>query len=81
MHPQADLVNAVLAAYFAGSIFEGYMIGRVSSMLIVITLAIVSGQILLDRITIWESQVDLDEEQFAAKEDCDSSQIAELDSM
>jgi hypothetical protein len=81
LHPQADLVNAVLAAYFAGSIFEGYMIGRVSSMLIVITLAIVSGQILLDRITIWESQVDLDEEQFAAKEDCDSSQIAELDSM
>ena len=57
LHPQADLVNAIFAAYFAGAIFEGYMIGRVTGMLIVITLTIVCGQLLLDRLTIWESEV------------------------
>ncbi len=33
------------------------MIGRVTGMLIVITLTIVCGQLLLDRLTIWESEV------------------------
>jgi O-antigen ligase len=56
LHPQADLVNAIFAAYFAGAVFEGYMIGRVTSMLIVITLTIVCGQLLLDRLTVWESE-------------------------
>jgi O-antigen ligase len=61
LHPQADLVNAVLAAYFAGSVFEGYMIGRVTSMLIVITLTIVCGQLLLDRLNAWELEAMLAE--------------------
>jgi hypothetical protein len=44
----------VLAAFFAGTIFEGYMVGRINAMFIVLSLTVITGQLILDHMAQWE---------------------------
>lgn len=54
MHSYVDLQVAVLCAYFAGTIFEGYMVGRINAMFMVLSITVISGQLMLDHLTQWE---------------------------
>ena len=61
---QCDLILGTFAAYFAGTLVEGYLVGRVNATLVLITAMIATTKILNDRATAlneeqaWEAEAD-----------------------
>jgi len=48
---QNDLIVGTMAAYFAGTILEGYLVGRVNATLVLIAAVIAAAKVLGDRVT------------------------------